>query len=289
MKPESCSRQVRAAVAVAWLATAGCSGTAPRVSFEKPKDGATVTSPVHIDMQAEGFRIEEAGPVREGAGHFHLMVDVGCVEPGRTIPQDGVHLHIGDGSTETDVALDPGEHILCLQAGDGEHTALDLTDEVTITVASGTASAEGTWTGTIVSRTTLTGNTGEQLCSDRWEADVDLTVDSRDEISGSGRAVRESGQCTAPVDATMEMTFEVEGKASSEALELRLVPPDPNLPQWSGFAALFDNVLRPPARLTVPITSSGAAQTGFNLTRRFGDTDTFAAQGFIELDCSDCS
>ena len=30
--------------------------------------------------------------------------------------------------------LAPGEHTLCLQVGDGAHTALDLTSEITVNV-----------------------------------------------------------------------------------------------------------------------------------------------------------
>ncbi len=104
------------------------------VSFAEPEDGQTVASPVQVRMQSEEIRIEEAGEVREGAGHFHIMVDTACVEPGETIPEDDQHLHFGDASTETTIDLDPGEHTLCLQVGNGRHTALDATDEITITV-----------------------------------------------------------------------------------------------------------------------------------------------------------
>ena len=104
------------------------------VSFVEPQDGDTVSSPVQVRMQSEEIRIEEAGEVREGAGHFHIMVDVDCLEPGETIPEDDQHLHFGDASMEASIDLTPGEHTLCLQVGDGRHTALDATDQITITV-----------------------------------------------------------------------------------------------------------------------------------------------------------
>jgi hypothetical protein len=88
-----------------------------------------------VAMEADGFTVEQAGEVREGAGHFHLMVDSGCVATGQEIPEDGAHLHFGDGATQTELELPAGEHTLCLQAGDGNHIALALTDEVTITLA----------------------------------------------------------------------------------------------------------------------------------------------------------
>jgi hypothetical protein len=104
------------------------------VSFAGVQDGDTVTSPVRVDMNAEGIEIEPAGEVRPNAGHFHVMVDTDCVEPGETIPDDAQHLHFGDGSTSAELELEPGQHSLCLQVADGEHTAMDLTDEITVTV-----------------------------------------------------------------------------------------------------------------------------------------------------------
>lgn len=104
------------------------------VSFAAPEDGATVSAPVALEFAANNFTIEPAGEVSEGAGHFHVMIDVGCVAPGEVIPSDDAHVHFGDGSTSAELELEPGTYSLCLQVGDGEHVALDLTDEITITV-----------------------------------------------------------------------------------------------------------------------------------------------------------
>ena len=41
-----------------------------RVFFKWPRDGATLASPVYIDMGLEGMSIEPAGPVKEGYGHL---------------------------------------------------------------------------------------------------------------------------------------------------------------------------------------------------------------------------
>jgi hypothetical protein len=79
--------------------------------------------------------VEPAGAVKAGAGHLHVMVDVPCVEPGQPIPKDDQHVHLGQGQLETQLVLAPGPHTLCLQAGDGAHTALPITREVTFTVA----------------------------------------------------------------------------------------------------------------------------------------------------------
>ncbi|MCL7418016.1 MAG: DUF4399 domain-containing protein [Halalkalicoccus sp.] len=106
------------------------------VFFVAPEDRATVTSPVEIEMGTEGFVIEsvEEG-IRDGHGHFHVFVDVECVEPGEPIPSEEGYEHFGDGRTETELDLEPGRYELCLQAGDGAHVAYDLTDRISITVS----------------------------------------------------------------------------------------------------------------------------------------------------------
>lgn len=106
-----------------------------RVTIESPADGDSATSPVTVQMSATGIEIAPAGEVVDGQGHFHLMVDVECVEPGETIPgdTDGFN-HFGKAQTEAELDLEPGEHTICLQVGDGAHTALDATDQITVTV-----------------------------------------------------------------------------------------------------------------------------------------------------------
>jgi hypothetical protein len=107
----------------------------PSVSFTEPADGATVASPVKVKMQATNFTIEPAGEVKPGAGHFHITVDDGCVTPGQVIPMDDKHLHYGKAQTEAELMLSPGSHNLCLQVGDGAHTALDLSETISVTVS----------------------------------------------------------------------------------------------------------------------------------------------------------
>lgn len=104
------------------------------ISFATPADGATVTSPVSLTFTADGVTILPAGEEAENSGHFHVMVDVACVTEGEVIPKDDQHVHFGDGSTSAELELEPGEHTLCLQIGDGIHTATTITDEITITV-----------------------------------------------------------------------------------------------------------------------------------------------------------
>ncbi|MDP9023540.1 MAG: DUF4399 domain-containing protein [Actinomycetota bacterium] len=104
------------------------------VSFARPEDGATVTSPVRVQMQSTGILIGPVAEAREDTGHFDIMVDVGCVTPGQEIPNDEQHLHFGDGGSTAEIELEPGEHTLCLQASTNDHIAYDATDEITITV-----------------------------------------------------------------------------------------------------------------------------------------------------------
>jgi hypothetical protein len=139
-RPRSAVR--RGTIAVSLLATfvlVGCGGSSSpaRVTFMEPKDGAEVTSPMHVKMSAENFTIEPAGAVNSGRGHLHIMVDTDCVQAGQVIPKDDTHLHFGQGQTEADLQLTSGSHRLCLQAADGAHVALEgdgLKQNITIIV-----------------------------------------------------------------------------------------------------------------------------------------------------------
>lgn len=106
----------------------------PVVYFTQPLDGTSVDSPVTVTAGVEHLRLEPAGAVADGAGHLHVMVDVPCLDPGQPIPRDANHVHLGDGGTTTTLTPAPGEHRLCLQAGDGAHVALAATDIVTVIV-----------------------------------------------------------------------------------------------------------------------------------------------------------
>ncbi len=107
----------------------------PRIFFEAPEDGAEVVSPVEIRMGASGISIVRAGVFDEDSGHFHLLINTEATPAGEIVPADSSHLHFGDGSSTTSLALPPGEHVLILQLGDGAHAAIEgMQDEVRITV-----------------------------------------------------------------------------------------------------------------------------------------------------------
>ena len=113
--------------------------TEPSVRFVTPLNGATVPPTFTIAMTATGLLIEPAGEIREGAGHFHILVDTDFVEAGEVIINDAQHLHYGKGQFSTTVNLEPGEHVLRLQFADGAHIAQEgaaYQDTITVTVSS---------------------------------------------------------------------------------------------------------------------------------------------------------
>ncbi|MFN0092020.1 MAG: DUF4399 domain-containing protein [Acidimicrobiales bacterium] len=94
-----------------------------------------MTSPVTLTFDAADFVVEPAGLAREGAGHLHVMIDVPCVAPGAVIPMNDSHVHLGNAQKVLVLALPAGAHTVCLQAGDGIHRALALTEQLTFTVS----------------------------------------------------------------------------------------------------------------------------------------------------------
>jgi hypothetical protein len=123
-----------AALAVATPTAGDDHDNEPTASFTSPVNGASVAGGVEVAMTAESVTIEEAGEVHHGAGHFHVIADTGCVTPGESIIRDADHVHFGGGQTDGAIFREPGTHELCLQVGDGVHTALDITNQVTIDV-----------------------------------------------------------------------------------------------------------------------------------------------------------
>jgi hypothetical protein len=99
------------------------SASAPNASlfFITPADGATVSSPFTIEFGATGMTVVPAGVNDAHSGHHHLLVDTGLPALDLPIPADPNHIHFGDGSTSTELTLDPGEHTLLLLLGDHLH------------------------------------------------------------------------------------------------------------------------------------------------------------------------
>ncbi len=114
--------------------------TAPegaRVEILSPKDGDIVTSPVKVVFGLEGMTLAPAGDPTPNSGHHHLLVDVAAPDLALTIPKDAQHLHFGQGQSEAEITLAPGQHTLQLLLGDANHVPHNpplLSAPITITV-----------------------------------------------------------------------------------------------------------------------------------------------------------
>jgi len=137
---QTCAVFIVLGMCALWLLgcdTSAGSSSVPRVYFSEPKDGASVSSPVHVKLGADNFKVEPAGDVKPGSGHFHIIVDAACIAPGQAVANDATHLHYGKAQTEADLQLTPGTHRLCLQMADGVHVALagdSMQQQITLTV-----------------------------------------------------------------------------------------------------------------------------------------------------------
>jgi hypothetical protein len=114
-----------------------------RVFFEEPKNGATVTSPLHMKFGSEGIQIAAVPPgeltkeqVRPGMAHYHVGIDQSCLADGQIIVKGTPSwVHFGDGKDVFDTQLTPGQHKLALQLGDDLHATIPGTcQEITVTV-----------------------------------------------------------------------------------------------------------------------------------------------------------
>jgi hypothetical protein len=115
---------------------AKASGKKARVFFIEPKNGATVTSPVHMKFGSEGIEIGAVPPgdittARPGIAHYHVGIDQDCLPPGKNIVKGTPSwVHFGDGKDVFDSQLTPGKHKLALQLGDDLHNTLPNTCQV---------------------------------------------------------------------------------------------------------------------------------------------------------------
>jgi hypothetical protein len=108
-----------------------------RVEILSPKNGDIVTSPVKVVFGLEGMTLAPAGDPTPNSGHHHLLVDVAAPDLALTIPKDAQHLHFGQGQSEAEVTLAPGQHTLQLLLGDTNHVPHNpplISAPITITV-----------------------------------------------------------------------------------------------------------------------------------------------------------
>lgn len=92
-----------------------------RVFFGNIQSGEVVNSPVSIQFGIDGMEVEPAGELNQGKGHHHLIINGGAVPAGTVVPADSVNIHYGQGQTETEIELAPGQYRLTMQFADGYH------------------------------------------------------------------------------------------------------------------------------------------------------------------------
>ncbi len=114
-----------------------------KVYFISPKDGDTVSAPIHIQFSLKGMGVAPAGVDFENTGHHHVLVDRDAVTATSPMMKDYMQtdipdlLHFGKGQTEADVKLAPGKHTLQMVLGDQDHHPHNppiFSERITITV-----------------------------------------------------------------------------------------------------------------------------------------------------------
>jgi hypothetical protein len=108
-----------------------------RVFFISPADGDTVTNPVHIVFGIEGMEVAPAGTDEPHSGHHHILIDADLPDLTMPIPASENYVHFGDGRTETEITLEPGEHTLQMLLGDHIHIPHDppvMSEKITVFV-----------------------------------------------------------------------------------------------------------------------------------------------------------
>jgi uncharacterized protein DUF4399 len=101
-----------------------------KVFFVEPKNGATVSSPVHMKFGSSGIEISPVPPgdlkeTRPGMAHYHVGIDQACLPAGKNIVKGTPSwVHFGDGKDVFDSQLTPGKHKLAVQLGDDLHNTM---------------------------------------------------------------------------------------------------------------------------------------------------------------------
>jgi uncharacterized protein DUF4399 len=119
-------------------AAASAQAAHAKVKIVAPANGATVSAPVKVVLQATGVEIVPATVERPGTGHHHLFVDHDLTPVDDTIPRGvtGI-LHLGRGQTEFVLdSLKPGPHRVIAVVADWKHIPLKplVVDTVRFTV-----------------------------------------------------------------------------------------------------------------------------------------------------------
>jgi hypothetical protein len=114
------------------------------VYFIDVKDGATIAPKTIVHFGLRGMGLAPAGIDRQNSGHHHLLIDTELPPLNEPIPSDFNHLHFGNGQTEAEVNLPPGEHTLQLLLGDLNHVPHSppvMSERIRVRVAEGAGAA----------------------------------------------------------------------------------------------------------------------------------------------------
>jgi len=96
------------------------------VYFGNLTDGENVESPFKVEMKSENLIVEPAtAGITDGHGHFHIIINSPMPPATSPIPKDAMHIHYGQGDTETVLNLPVGEYNLLLQFAQGNHMPYD--------------------------------------------------------------------------------------------------------------------------------------------------------------------
>ena len=134
-----------AASNVAFAQTKPAGGPTPSpagamVYFIDVKNGQTIAPKTVIHFGLRGMGLAPAGVDRPNSGHHHLLIDSELPPLDAPIPNDFNHLHFGNGQTEAEVSLSPGEHTIQLLLGDMNHiphSPAVMSERITVRVAEG--------------------------------------------------------------------------------------------------------------------------------------------------------
>ncbi len=107
------------------------------VYFITPSDGETVSSPVRLEFGLSGMELAPAGTERPNSGHHHIIIDHELPDLSLPVPADTERVHFGDGRSETELTLGPGQHTLQLLFADHLHIPHEpalFSEQISITV-----------------------------------------------------------------------------------------------------------------------------------------------------------
>lgn len=110
-----------------------------KVYFITPTDGQTISQTSTVVMGLSGMGVAPAGVRKENTGHHHVLIDFDEL-PDLSKPlstKDDAILHLGEGQTETELTLSPGEHTLQLVLANFAHIPHDepvLSEQITVIV-----------------------------------------------------------------------------------------------------------------------------------------------------------